>query len=55
MWYMLIRPKDDKYMIILMQLFTLNNADPHTTFYSSIVKPVCNDHLYDKMYYLWLI
>ena len=19
------------------------------------VKPVCNDHLYDKIYYLWLI
>ena len=20
-----------------------------------IVKPVCNDHLYDKIYYLWFI
>ena len=22
--------------------------------YSDTVKPVCNDHLYYKMYYLWL-
>ena len=21
----------------------------------STVKPVCNDHLYDKIYYLWFI
>ena len=23
--------------------------------YCGTVKPVCNDHLYDKIYYLWLI
>ena len=23
--------------------------------YQSTVKPVCNDHLYNKIYYLWFI
>ena len=26
-----------------------------TTYHGSTVKPVCNDYLYDKIYYLWLI
>ena len=27
----------------------------HADFLSNTVKPVCNDHLYNKMYYLWFI
>ena len=26
-----------------------------STIYINTVKPVCNDHLYNKIYYLWLI
>ena len=26
-----------------------------TTIQGNTVKPVCNDHLYNKIYYLWLI
>ena len=33
--------------IYIEYLYVSRNAD--------IVKPVCNDHLYNKMYYLWFI
>ena len=30
-------------------------SELHVPGFPSTVKPVCNDHLYDKIYYLWFI
>ena len=36
-------------------LYGENSDSSHATPLDPTVKPVCNDHLYNKIYYLWFI
>ena len=49
--------KTDQYYVVRQynQLNQGNEIDIWVHTLESTVKPVCNDHLYNKIYYLWFI